>query len=158
MQDDYSYTKYKIVGGKEEEIVKDVLIWNDAKFTLKAGEHIRISFLPEGTVYTITEIGPVEIKPTKPGQGVDWKVKPDNPYIPDISGGDNATGTTGGVTGTVSKNEIVQIKYNNIEKFVLPETGGFGTTLYTMAGVAAMLLGAGFMYRKKFREIGRAHV
>lgn len=152
LQDDYSYTKYEIVEGVEKEIEKDILIWNDAKFTLKAGEHIRISFLPEGTVYTITEIGPVEVNPTEHGQGVDWNVKPDNPYAPDISGGDNPTGTTGGVTGTVSKNEIVQIKYNNIEKFVLPETGGFGTTLYTMAGVAAILLGAGFMYRKKFRE------
>lgn len=31
-------------------------------------------------------------------------------------------------------------------------TGDSPPTLYTMAGVAAILLGAGFMYRKKFRE------
>ena len=90
--------------------------------------------------------------PTEHGQGVDWDEKLDNPYTPDISGDGNPNGTIGEVTGTVSKGEMVEIEYNNIEKFVLPETGGFGTTLYTMAGVAAILLGAGFMYRKKFRE------
>ena len=134
------------------ETETDVLIWNNSKFTLKAGEYIQISFLPEGTRYTIKEIGPVEVKPTEPGQGVDWVVKPDNPYTPEISGNGNPNGTPGEVTGSVSKSKMVEIEYNNIEKFVLPETGGFGTTLYTMAGVAAMLLGAGFMYRKKFRE------
>ena len=41
---------------------------------------------------------------------------------------------------------------NKVIPYELPETGGSGTILYTMAGVAAILLGAGFMYRKKFRE------
>ncbi len=153
LRDDYSYTKFKTdENGVVTETETDVLIWNNSKFTLKAGEYIQISFLPEGTRYTIKEIGPVKVKPTEPGQGVDWDVKPDNPYTPEISGDGNPNGTTGEVTGSVSKSEMVEIEYNNIEKFVLPETGGFGTTLYTMAGVAVILLGAGFMYRKKFRE------
>ena len=153
LRDDYSYTKFKTnENGEVTETETDVLIWNNSRFTLEAGEYIQISFLPKGTRYTIKEIGPVKLKPTEHGQGVDWDEKLDNPYTPDISGDGNPNGTIGEVTGTVSKGEMVEIEYNNIEKFVLPETGGFGTTLYTMAGVAAILLGAGFMYRKKFRE------
>ena len=36
--------------------------------------------------------------------------------------------------------------------FALPETGGTGTILYTMAGGMIVLFGAGFLYKKKFRE------
>ena len=32
------------------------------------------------------------------------------------------------------------------------ETGGTGTILYTMAGGMIVLFGAGFLYKKKFRE------
>ena len=46
------------------------------------------------------------------------------------------------------------IKYINeyILEFALPETGGSGTILYTMAGGMVLLFGAGFLYKKKFRE------
>lgn len=36
--------------------------------------------------------------------------------------------------------------------YELPKTGGFGLMKYTMAGTLCILLGAGFMYRKKVRE------
>ena len=36
--------------------------------------------------------------------------------------------------------------------YELPETGGAGSKLYTMAGAACLMLGAGFLYKKKFRE------
>ncbi len=149
LKDDYSYTKYN--SATNEVIENDVLIWNNSKFTLKAGEYIIINFLPVDSTYTLKEVGPVEVKPKEPGEDLEWTVKPDNPYIPEISGG-NSTGTLGEITGDVIKNDTIRIKYNNVEQYVLPETGGFGTNLYTMAGVLSILFGAGFMYRKKFRE------
>ena len=36
--------------------------------------------------------------------------------------------------------------------YALPETGGSGKNLYTMAGAIALMAGAGFLYKKKFRE------
>ncbi len=149
LKDDYSYTKYD--SATNQVIENDVLIWNNAKFTLKAGEYILINFLPEGSTYTLKEVGPVEVKPKEPGEDLDWTVKPDNPYIPEISGG-NPTGTLGEITGSVTKNSTINIKYNNVRKYELPETGGAGTTLYTIAGAISLLFGAGFLYRKKFRE------
>ena len=146
LKNDYSYTKYN-----EEGIVEsDILIWNNSKFTLKAGEYIIINFLPEGAQYSITEVGPVEVHPKEPGEDITWDIL-DNPYNPEIEGG-TGTGTNGEVTGTVTKNSTVTIKYNNILKFALPETGGTGTILYTMAGGMIVLFGAGFLYKKKFRE------
>ena len=49
-----------------------------------------------------------------------------------------------------SENPFVVI--NEPSLYQLPETGGTGTTLYTMAGAAFLTLGAGFLYKKKFRE------
>ena len=40
----------------------------------------------------------------------------------------------------------------NETSYELPETGGIGSKLYTMAGAAFITLGAGFLYKKKFRE------
>ena len=58
----------------------------------------------------------------------------------------------GVVTGTITKDNTVEIEYNNIKRFALPETGGSGTILYTMAGGIVVVFGAGFLYKKKFRE------
>ncbi len=163
LQDDYAYKKYskniKDAYGNDTVIAKDVLIWDDAKFTLKAGEYIVISYLPDGTNYTITEVGPVEVEQDANGlNGIAhdengnpiWIVKPNNPYKPTIDGGSSSS--PGVVTGTIFKQERVGITYNNHYKFALPETGGTGTILYTMAGGMVLLFGAGFLYKKKFRE------
>ena len=81
-----------------------------------------------------------------------WEELPDNPYNPDITVEGKPGGSGGVITGTITKDSTVRIKYNNIEKFALPETGGSGTILYTMAGGIVLLFGAGFLYKKKFRE------
>ena len=147
LRDDYSYTKFDSAGNVVEN---DILIWNNSKFTLKAGEYIVIKFLPDGSSYTINEIGPVKLEQTEPGEGTEWESDGNNPYVPEITGG--TTSSLGTVTGTVSKDSIVKIEYNNILKFSLPETGGPGMELYTIAGVLCILCGAGFLYKKKFRE------
>ncbi|MCM1025243.1 MAG: fibro-slime domain-containing protein [Roseburia sp.] len=152
LKNDYSYTKYDANG---TPIARDILIWNDCKFTLRAGEYIEISFLPVGSSFAIEEIGPVTVDSNK-GQGEEltWTEAPYNPYTPEITGGIN-TGTTGKVIGVIGKDSTVEIEYNNVYEFTLPETGGSGTTvLYTLAGALSVLAGAGLMYRKKFRERG----
>ena len=147
LMDDYSYTKFD----KNNNVIdNDVLIWNDAKFTLKAGEYIVVKFLPHGSKYTITEVGPVTVTPKEPGESLEWTEKGNNPYTPETSGG-NSSGT-GVVTGSIEKDSQVDIEYNNVLKFALPETGGTGTIIYTMAGGMALLFGASFLYKKKFRE------
>lgn len=159
LKNDYSYTKYKKevvnVDGVETEkdtvVESDVLIWNNSKFTLKANEYIVVSFLPSGSTYCIEEVGPVKVHPKEPGEDVSWDVL-DNPYVPDITGG-VATEQRGKIVGVITENGIEQIRYNNLYRFALPETGGSGTTiLYALAGAGGILFGAGLMYRKKFRE------
>lgn len=148
LMDDYSYTKFD----KNNNVIdNDVLIWNNAKFTLKAGEYIVVKFLPHGSKYTITEVGPVTDVSKEPGGDLEWTEKDDNPYIPDISGG-GTSGSPGVITGSITKDETVEIEYNNVRKFKLPETGGPGAIPYTIAGAIVLLGGAGFLYKRKFRE------
>ena len=58
------------------------------------------------------------------------------------------------VTGEIgAKGVEYKVKYNNLTKiYALPETGGPGSNTYTIAGVLVIMLGAGFLYKKKFRE------
>lgn len=146
LMNDYAYTKYNKTTG---EVTNDILIWNNSKFTLKADEYIEISFLPDGSTYTIQEIGPVEITPgtDQPGVDLEW-TETDNPYNPSITGG-NPTDTPGKITGSVSKDAKVEIIYNNIHKFELPETGGAGPGMYIMIGFFCIVTGAVLVYRKK---------
>lgn len=148
LKDDYSYTKFD---ADNNVVGNDILIWNNAKFTLKKGEYIVIKYLPHGSKYTIKEVGPVTNISGEQGEGLQWEESSSNPYLPETSGG-NGNGS-GIVTGIISKNSQVEIEYNNVLKFALPETGGSGTEiLYTIAGVIVLLGGAGFLYKRKFRE------
>lgn len=147
LRDNYSYAKYE--NGKK--IADDVLIWDNAKFTLKANQYIVVSMLPHNSTYTITEVGPVIIKnPTRePGQDIEWEVSPENPYIPDITLGGGNAGANGVITGTITKQQEVQIAYNNIKSFELPETGGAGAGMYLMIGAFCIMTGAVLVYRRK---------
>ncbi len=150
LMDDFAYKKFNANG---DVMRNDVLIWNNAKFTLKAGEYIIIDFLPDGSQYTIKEVGPVNVTNKDPGEDPEWTEESKNPYIPEISGGSTGE-AVGVVTGTITKDSTVEIEYNNIEQFNLPETGGSGTILYTMAGGIVLLFGAGFLYKNKTQRKG----
>ncbi len=148
LKNDYAYTKYK----NGIAIDNDILIWNDAKFTLKADEYIIISYLPEGSHYTITEVGPVTVTDKAPGGDLTWEEIEPNPYNPEITGG-SSTETPGQITGVVGKNgTTVEVDYNNVRIYELPETGGSGMALYTMAGALCVMFGTGFLYKRRFRE------
>ncbi|HBN55400.1 MAG TPA: hypothetical protein DD414_01360, partial [Lachnospiraceae bacterium] len=122
--------------GKDKEvIVKTDSIHSGGIFQLKHGQIIEVFGLPDKTKYTITEADYPEYKP----------------------------GVGEGSTGQITANETVEgninwkeddlVHYiNNEIPYELPETGGSGMELYTIAGALCLVFGAGFLYRKKFRE------
>ena len=139
--DDYSYTKYDADG---TELMKDVIVWDGADFTLKNGQYIEVSYLPIGTEFTITE---------KEGVDSDLYYYTEIEVDGVVQREPEETDSPKTATGVISTSEsTVNVKYKNLlYVFELPETGGFGTNIYTMAGVLCLIFGAGFMYRKKFR-------
>lgn len=150
LPDDYSYVKYDKDG---KEIGSDLIIWDGGEFTLKNGEYIIVQYLPQGTKYKVTETnGAITII-----DNVSETSKVE--YFTDITiagtmPDDKKDLTNNKVAeGSIPKSDTTEVKYNNkFYVYGLPETGGSGITLYTMAGVVVILFGAGFLYRKKFRE------
>lgn len=132
LPDDYSYWKYN--EGEEEPIEADLIIFDGGSFKLKNGQYILIRYLPQGTQYEIIE-------------------RQDPKYHTQINGKPSEDRKiTGTITEDNSQIVLENVNYNNVfYAYELPETGGVGTILYTMAGVV-VLIGAGLMYRKKFRE------
>lgn len=172
LKDNYSYSRFKADGTKVKD---DVLIWDGGSFELKAGEYVEINFLPVGTQYEITEIGPIVTEQIKNPETGETETQPkrdqDGNYIRDENADHYLASATGGtnssvegaapddkriVKGTIQTEQSqYTIQYTNeyVLEFVLPETGGSGTEiLYTIAGVIVLLGGAGFLYKRKFRE------
>ena len=120
-------------------VCQDLVISSGTEFKLKNNEYIVIDYLPVGTNYVITEAEgsrhyytQIEINGVKVDPG---------------------TRITKIAKGQITQaNTTIQVEYDNsYYTFELPETGGSGTNLYTMAGISLLLM-AGLMYRKKFRE------
>lgn len=140
LRDDYSYTRFrKVPGGRDEVVCQDLVISSGTEFKLKNNEYIVIDYLPVGTNYVITEAEgsrhyytQIEINGVKVDPG---------------------TRITKIAKGQITQaNTTIQVEYDNsYYTFELPETGGSGTNLYTMVGISLLLM-AGLMYRKKFRE------
>ena len=118
----------------ETEIVSnDIIISDGDTFWLGDGEYIIVNYLPQGTTYTITEV--------RPENGND-------DYDINIDGEKENSGVITDEMGNVD----TTVEYvNEYHQYELPETGGSGLIVYTIAGALCLLLGAGFMYRKKFR-------
>ena len=119
---------------KEGTVLKSGDISSGDTFQLSHEQSIVVFNLPEGTKYIIEE-------------------DHYSGYAPDLGEGS---------TGIITKDETVEgdinwdrddeLNYINKEvPYNLPETGGPGTNVYTMAGALSLLFGAGLMYRKKFR-------
>ena len=149
LKDDYAYVKYDRNGN----VVSDgggILAWetiaNGEEFTLKDGEYIRIQYLPKGAKYTVTELDDTGI------EGVVYEGTVTE-HRESEGSTDPKVGNDKKVEGFVPENGTGEIRYINIySTYTLPETGGSGKNLYTIAGGIVLLLGAGFLYKKKFRE------
>ena len=159
LKDDYAYIKYDR-NGKPISGEGGILAWetiaNGESFTLKDGEYISIRYLPKGSTYTVEEIGGESVAI----QSVVYdstSMVANNQDGKELSG-EYQEGGTGSwddldASGTIPSNQTCEVAYTNKYRlYELPKTGSTGTSLYTMAGVAVILLGAGFMYRKRFRE------
>lgn len=162
--DDYRYTKYD---KNHNAIENDLVLHTGSTFHLRDGEYIRIEYLPIGTTYTITEENTAHEVMTRTvtvnNQQKEIMIPdPDKPsdklYTTDIQvNGETQDGKVDlvddkTIDGDIKQGTIDKIKYiNRFNVYELPKTGGFGKTPYTMAGVIVMF-GAGFLYRKKFRE------
>ncbi len=167
LPDDYSYTKYKrfrkkdkdgkpmidekgkpiyeqnMIDGKPEFdkdgnpvyktqiVARDILICDGAEFTLGDGEYIIVNYLPVGTHYTIEEVSKSD----------DYQIKIDGPE-----------GNSGKVEDDMGNVDTTVEYINEYYQYELPETGGSGMIIYTIAGAICILLGAGFMYTKKAKE------
>lgn len=107
-----------------------------AKVYLKDGESIIISNLPVGTKWSITENTPDGFKVTSSG-----------------TVGVTASGAT--ASGTITKTES-EVSFTNTQFYELPESGGFGTFKYTMAGLLLLCSAAYLLYkqRKCMRRVG----
>lgn len=143
LRDDYCYTKYDASG---TEIGSDIILFSGSDFTLKRGEYIIIKYLPIGTRYIITEND----------AGVNYL--PPEYQLVEITGQEESVVKDWTQNMTVDssikeKGIEYKVRCKNLYKvYALPETGGPGITLYTIAGTLVILFGAGFLYKKKFRE------
>lgn len=124
------------------KIVPSTFTVNDGVITVNDvhhGESIVIHDLPIGTTWTIEET-----------LADGYKVKTT------VTVGEKTTGGTGTETnGTIVAGDTT-VLYTNQQLYELPETGGTGTHVYTMAGLMLMLIGTAYLlyrYRKRRREV-----
>lgn len=93
--------------------------------------------LPKNATYVITELE-----------------DPNNPYTTTIKTSTSQELVEGRViTGTVQEDVTHYITYTNTFHYQLPETGGPGTTLYTLAALPT-LLAAGLLYKRSRKKGG----
>lgn len=158
LADDYAYVKYDKDGNvlpNEGGVLAWETIANGENFTLKDGEYIRVQYLPAGSQYTVTETDGTTFSNvvyygtdmTANDKKADGSIT-EKSYIAESGGTQDLS-----IDGVVPTDDISDIHcINKYESYELPETGGSGIILYTMAGVLCILLGAGFMYTKKAIE------
>ena len=106
---------------------------NGGTITLHQNETATINGIPAGTFYRVTELTT---------QGYHTTVNGNEGYI---------------VSGTISNGAVEPASFVNTPYFELPNTGGAGTTLYTIGGLLLMAAAALLLYsHKKRREEGPA--
>ena len=150
LPDDYSYVKYDKDG---KEIGHNLIIWDGGDFTLKNGQYIVVKHLPEGTQYTITEANQALTVTDSISENSKIKYFTDITIDGTLADNKKDLDNEKVAEGDIPKAGTAKVEYNNkFDVFELPETGGLGLEVYTMAGALVIMLGAGFLYKKKLRE------
>lgn len=145
------YNEYTVrrVSATGSTIEETTISTKEYPFKLKSGEYLEVISLPIGTSYWVEE----KYDENRPGDyttivETTGKFEKEEPKLSVL-----AHGT---INAKKEEEEVivehVTVTYTNTYVYKLPETGGSGRNLYTMAGGMVVLFGAGLMYRKKFRE------
>lgn len=130
----YNTYPYEIKN-EDGSIAKKGDIRSGGIFELSHNQTIEVFNLPDETKYTITEAKYAGYEP-------ELGEKSEGVILKDET-----------VEGNIDWDREDAFDFiNQTVEYELPETGGYGPIIYTMAGVLAILSGAGFMYRKKVRE------
>lgn len=102
---------------------------------LKKDENILIKYLPIGATWSIVET-------TTEGYLVGYNL--------------NGTVVEENAGGTISVGENIEVIVTNTVTYQLPETGGIGTTLFMIGGLALMSVAGILLYNKSHRREGKA--
>ena len=131
LKQEYTAVRVKADGTTSSETI--TFINSEAVISLKSGESLSIDYVPYGTVWSITETD-------TDGYIVSYCVNGGSMVY-----GDQANGSHNGADTVVS--------FLNKCSYELPNTGGAGTTSYTMAGLVLMIFSMAYlMYRPKARR------
>lgn len=131
LKQEYTAVRVKADGTTSSETI--TFINSEAVISLKSGESLSIDYVPYGTVWSITETD-------TDGYIVSYCVNGGSMVY-----GDQANGSHNGADTVVS--------FLNKCSYELPNTGGAGTTSYTMAGLVLMIFSMAYLlYRSKARR------
>lgn len=137
-------TSYPATFCQQDKTVENTTVYLDGNGQIKLsgfkhGEKAVIYGLPIGTTWTIEEAA---------AEGFTVKTEVS------VNDGAPIAGTGTVTTGSVTSG-MTEVRYTNQQTYVLPETGGAGTTSYTMAGLMLMLCSAAYLlyrFKKRRRE------
>lgn len=129
LKDDYSYTRYDRDGNI---VKKDLIIYDGGSFQLKDGEYIIVKYLPLGAKYYVSE--------------------DETDYITSVSINGAEAASTRDASGTITKTKEDKIHYVNELEYLLPQTGGAGTRLFSLVGTLLMALPAAAECTRRRRE------
>lgn len=131
----YTYTRYdkdKVAYANEtKKPIKD-----GDTFKLKHGESIEVNYLPVGGSYKIEELGVVD----------DYELDSSSPGVSVNGTAASGTITPGSSSGTIN------VELVNRELVKMPETGGNGTTTFSVLGAGLLLGGMLIVLRRKREE------
>ena len=132
--DIYAIQRFTADGKPYEENAPEPIRNGHGTFSIKANEYVLIDYLPKGTTYTITE--------TNVSGGCTVSNK--------VNGGEDSY--TVDANGTISLGTTDVVVYTNTFRPKLPDTGGPGTAVITLAGTACVTVAMahGFYQRKKY--------
>lgn len=135
--DNYPYKRFTKDGTAYPSGEDDGKIHNGSRFYLKDKEYIQIDKLPVGAKYTIKEVGVADtysLESRNAGVSV------------------NGSAASGEITGGGTSSGTINVELVNRELVKMPETGGNGTTTFSVLGAGLLLGGMLIILRRKREE------
>lgn len=102
----------------------------------------------------------MSVKATDDKGEIKWDKLPDESYyLVEVKAPDGYTLITGGqkVYAPTDDTKLITVEVENFSTYVLPESGGIGTTMFTIGGILLMLAAVLLYKRNLFRKGGKAN-